>query len=326
MTSPDNNSTLVEAEGLTRLYGRLRAVDNVSFSLRKGQVLGFLGPNGAGKSTAMQMLCGVLAPSEGRITIKGVDLLESPLQAKQHIGFLPERPPLYTDLTVDEYLTYCSRLHRIPAAERPAAIDAAKRRCGLAQVGRRLIGNLSKGYQQRAGIAQAVVHSPPVVILDEPTAGLDPIQIREIRQLIGELGEDHGVILSTHILPEVQMTCSDVQIIHRGRLVFQDRLDRLNQQTGAGSLLVQFGRSPADDALQAIAGVERVEPLGGGRFRLHFGDGDPPAEEVVRLSVANDWALRELTPEARTLEQIFLELTSAEPGGADPAATAEAAA
>jgi ABC-2 type transport system ATP-binding protein len=325
VTAPDND-TLVEAEGLTRLYGRLRAVDNLSFSLRKGQVLGFLGPNGAGKSTAMQMLCGALAPSEGRIAINGVDLLESPLQAKQHIGFLPERPPLYTDLTVDEYLNYCSRLHRIPAGARPAAIDAAKRRCGLAQVGRRLIGNLSKGYQQRAGIAQAVVHAPPVVILDEPTAGLDPIQIREIRQLIGELGGDHGVILSTHILPEVQMTCSDVQIIHNGRLVFRERLDKLNQQTGAGSLLVQFGRSPADAELQAVAGVERVESLGGGRFRLHFGDGGSPAEEVVRLSVANDWALRELTPEARGLEQIFLELTSAEPDGAAPPTTAEAAA
>ena len=306
------NGKLVEVEQLTRLYGKLRAVDNVSFSLNKGEVLGFLGPNGAGKSTAMQMLCGALAPTEGSIVINGVDLLENPQQAKQSIGFLPEQPPLYTELTVDEYLNYCAQLRRIGKAARSKALELAKQRCGLSDVGKRLISNLSKGYQQRVGIAQAIIHSPEVVILDEPTVGLDPIQIREIRKLIKELGKDHGVILSTHILPEVQMTCDHVQIINQGRLVFNDTISNLNQQMQATSLTIQLSRAPAINELETISGVNSIEALSTERFRVQFTIGQSPAEALAQHAVEQNWGLQELAPETRSLEQIFVELTSSE--------------
>jgi ABC-2 type transport system ATP-binding protein len=221
-------SLLVEAKQLYRYYGKHCAVQNVSFSLRKGQVLGFLGANGAGKTTTMSMLCGNLAPSSGEIRINGVDLLDNPVAAKQYIGYLPDQPPLYKDLTVNEFLHYCAQLHRVPKGEVAAAVAVAQQRCGLNEVTNRLIGQLSKGYQQRVGIAQAILHNPPLIVLDEPTVGLDPIQIKEIRSLIKELGVEHGVILSTHILSEVQETCTDVQIIHQGQLVLNKTLAELD--------------------------------------------------------------------------------------------------
>ncbi|HEX7028096.1 MAG TPA: ATP-binding cassette domain-containing protein [Gammaproteobacteria bacterium] len=306
---------LVVADRLSRRYGRLQAVCDVSFTLDKGEVLGFLGPNGAGKSTTMQMLCGCLAPTEGGIRINGVDLLEDPLAAKRQIGFLPEQPPLYAELTVDEYLRYSARLRRVARSRLGAAVATVKERCGLTDSGRRLIGNLSKGYQQRVGIAQAIVHSPPVVILDEPTVGLDPIQIREIRDLIRTLGNDHGVILSTHILPEVQMTCNRVQIIHRGKLVFSDSIDNLNRQTQADSLLLALRNKPAVTELEAVDDVSEVETLPDGRFRIRFVPDRSPADRLVTLSVEHNWGLTELTPENRTLEQIFIMLTHADQSG-----------
>jgi len=221
----DNKDVLVVASGLSRYYSDHCAVDNLEVQLRKGEVLGLLGPNGAGKSTTMQMLTGNLAPTMGEIRINGIDLLDEPRKAKQQIGYLPEQPPVYRDLTVGEYLYYCARLHNVPAKERKAAVDRATERCGLESVGKRLIGNLSKGFRQRVGIAQAILHNPAVVILDEPTVGLDPIQIREIRRLIRELGQEHGIILSTHILPEVQAVCDRVQILNRGKTVFNDTLE-----------------------------------------------------------------------------------------------------
>jgi ABC-2 type transport system ATP-binding protein len=198
--------------GLHRRYGDVHAVQGLDFQVRRGEVLGFLGPNGAGKTTTMQMICGVLAPSEGTVRIGGVDLLEDPVAAKRQLGYLPEQPPLYRELTVDEYLRYCAHLHGLRNRQATTAMDEVKARCGLRDNGGRLIGNLSKGFQQRVGIAQAILHRPAVVVLDEPTVGLDPIQIREIRELMRELGNDHGVILSTHILPEVQAVCDRVQI------------------------------------------------------------------------------------------------------------------
>jgi ABC-2 type transport system ATP-binding protein len=221
-------TTLVEAKQLYRYYGKQCAVNDVSFSLKKGQVLGFLGVNGAGKTTTMSMLCGNLAPSSGEIMINGVDLLSNPVDAKQYIGYLPDQPPLYKELTVTEFLRYCAKLHRVPSMEITKAVTIAQDRCGLTAVAERLIGLLSKGYQQRIGIAQAILHNPPLIILDEPTVGLDPIQIKEIRSLIKELGKNHGVILSTHILSEVQETCTDVQIIHQGRLVLNKTIAELD--------------------------------------------------------------------------------------------------
>ena len=306
-----SNSALVHVEHLTRYYSLNCAVSDVSFDLAKGDVLGFLGPNGAGKSSTMQMITGNLAPNAGQICIAGIDLLDQPKRAKQEIGYLPEQPPVYRELTVDEYLLYCARLNRIPRGKTTGAIATVKDRCGLDDVGRRLIGNLSKGYQQRVGIAQAIIHTPAVVILDEPTVGLDPIQIRQIRALIRELGKDHGIILSTHILPEVQATCNRVQIIHHGKLVFADSTAGLEQRMNATSLVAAFANTPDISSLQQITGVDRVEPLADGRVRIHYSDTDP-AEALVEQSITHQWRLHELAPERRTLEQIFIELTCSE--------------
>ena len=303
---------LITAEHLTRFFGHTCAVKDVSFRLAKGEVLGFLGPNGAGKTTTMRMLTGNLAPSAGRIRVAGIDLLDNPKQAKARIGYLPEQPPLYRELTVQEYLRYCAHLNRVPGRELSRAVDQAQARCGLTEVRRRLIGNLSKGFQQRVGIAQAILHNPAVVILDEPTVGLDPIQIREIRALIRELGENHGIILSTHILPEIQATCSRVQIIHRGQLVFSATLAELQEQMTTQSLILACQAPPDLQILEAMPGIERVTPLAPGRFRLAF-SGDNPAEALAARATAEGWRLRELSPEQRSLEQIFVELTTREP-------------
>ncbi|NNG12915.1 MAG: ATP-binding cassette domain-containing protein [Halobacteria archaeon] len=308
---------LVHVEHLYRYYGHTCAVKDVSFELAKGEVLGFLGPNGAGKSSTMQMITGNLAPSAGRIAVHGIDLLDSPKRAKTEIGYLPEQPPVYRELTVDEYLSYCARLNRIARGRQDQAIRTAKERCGLGDVGRRLIGNLSKGYQQRVGIAQSIIHTPAVVILDEPTVGLDPIQIREIRALVRELGADHGIILSTHILPEVQTTCNRVQIIHQGQLVFADSITGLEQRLNASSLIAAFHAAPDLDTLQQLPGVSKAETLADGRVRIHYRDTDP-SEALIEQAVSRHWRLYELAPERRTLEQIFIELTCSEPAANAP--------
>lgn len=307
-----SKETLVKVEHLSRHYGPIVAVNDISFEVSRGEVLGFLGPNGAGKSTSMQMLTGNLAPSQGSIRICGVDLLDKPKQAKAQIGYLPEQPPVYRELTVDEYLTFCARINRIAKTNIKSALQKAKSRCGLNEVGGRLIGNLSKGYQQRVGIAQAIIHSPAIVVLDEPTVGLDPIQIREIRDLIRELGEEHGVILSTHILPEVQMTCDRVQIITRGQLVYQDSMANLNQQTEATSLLLGLATTVQSSELDQLDGITQVEQLAPQRWRLYFSAGNNPADSVAQRVIEQGWGLVELTPEQKSLEQIFVEITSAE--------------
>ena len=306
------NDVLIRVEHLHRYYGDTLALRGLEFELRKGEVLGFLGPNGAGKSTTMRILSGNLAPSAGRVEIDGVDLLDEPKRAKASIGYLPEQPPLYRELTVDEYLNYCAKLNRIPVGEINDAMARAKERCGLSEVGRRLIGNLSKGYQQRVGIAQAIIHMPAVVILDEPTSGLDPIQIREIRGLIKELGRDHGVILSTHILPEVQATCSRVQIIHRGELVYSDSIEGLDHRLEATQLLLALNHPPGSGELEAVEGVTGVESAGEGCFHVHFAPGASPAARLAETAAAQGWGLTELTPERATLEQVFVNLTCGE--------------
>lgn len=314
------DTVLIDVQDVSRYYGQHCAVNNISFKLNKGEVIGFLGPNGAGKTTTMKVLTGNLAPSAGSITIAGHDLLDDPKAAKGAIGYLPEQPPLYRELTVDEYLDFCAALNRIPRDQRREARESAKEKCGLTEVASRLISNLSKGYQQRVGIAQSIIHMPPVVILDEPTVGLDPIQIREIRLLIRELGKDHGVILSTHILPEVQATCDQVQIINKGQLVLHDSIDGLEHHLQSASLTVAFRKDVPRSELEKIAGIKKVEQQHEGRLRLFFEPEQDPVDEIVRLSAENQWGLYELRPGRVSLEEIFLHLTTEEKAGEDQAA------
>jgi len=303
---------MIRAENLDRYYADKHAVQDLSFELKQGDVLGFLGANGAGKSTTMQMLSGVLAPSAGRILINDIDLLDQPRQAKKQLGYLPEKPPLYNELTVNEYLIFCAQLRRIEKHKLKQAVELALQNCDLTEVQHRVIGNLSKGYQQRVGIAQAIIHQPAVVILDEPTVGLDPIQVRQIRNLISQLSEQHSVILSTHILPEVQAVCNRVQIINQGKLVFSDSMANINNGAQNNVLLVSFDRPPPADQLQAIAGIREVTDLTHGRFRLQGEDAHPMGELIISDAVAQDWGLQELCYEKQTLEQTFVELTSGE--------------
>jgi ABC-2 type transport system ATP-binding protein len=309
-----SETILIDVQGISRYYGHHCAVDNVSFSVHKGEVVGFLGPNGAGKTTTMNVITGNLAPSAGSITIAGHDLLDDPKAAKGAIGYLPEQPPLYRELTVNEYLDFCAALNRLPRDQRRGAREAAKEKTGLTQVADRLIGNLSKGYQQRVGIAQAIIHMPPVVILDEPTTGLDPIQIREIRLLIRELGKEHSVILSTHILPEVQATCDQVQIINDGKLVLHDSIDGLERHLQSASLTVAFRNAPDTATLENIGGIKTVEQQHEGRLRLFYEPEQDPTDEIVKRSAEKNWGLYELRPGRVSLEDIFLHLTTEETG------------
>ncbi|TDU28854.1 ABC-2 type transport system ATP-binding protein [Panacagrimonas perspica] len=302
-----SDNILIEARGLTRRFGPNVAVADLSLKLAQGEILGLLGPNGAGKSTTMKMLTGNLAPTEGEVFIKGQSLRDDAVLAKQQLGYLPEQPPVYPELTVDEYLRYCAGLHGIASKARAAAVDSAKRDCGLSDVGRRVIGNLSKGFQQRVGLAQAIIHRPPVVVLDEPTVGLDPIQIREIRTLIRELGRVHSVILSSHILPEIQAVCGRVMIVNRGRLVYDAAIDA---HLGNPKLIVGFARAPGSNELAEMQGVLSAETLDDRRFRLSLDPAHDPRDAIVALAVQRGWGLQELRLEAKTLEEIFVELTS----------------
>ena len=310
------------ASGLSRRYGAFgtsstsgarAAVDNVDLTLRRGEVLGFLGPNGAGKTTTMQMLTGNLAPSAGAVSICGVDMLEAPVAAKAHIGYLPETPPLYRDMNVAEYLDLAARLHRVPKARRAAAVARASDRCGLGSVSRKLIGALSKGFQQRVGIAQAIVHEPDVIILDEPTVGLDPNQIRDIRALIRELGSAHSVILSTHILPEVEAICDRVQIMHHGKMVYTDTIAALKQRHSDRTLLVGLQQAPAFETVRAallgIPGVAAVEAADGELIRVRATTDTDPTAQIVALAAAQHWALRQIGPAQTSLEDVFAQLT-----------------
>ena len=301
---------VVQVKSLSRFYQNNAAVRNLSFDLNAGEVLGFLGPNGAGKSTTMQILTGNLAPSEGQVTVNGYDIIETPLEAKQQMGYLPEHPPVYREASVDEYLKYCAQLRRVEKQSIAKAIDLSKQQCGLVDVGQRLIGNLSKGYQQRVGIAQAIIHNPPVVVLDEPTVGLDPIQMREIRSLIKILGQEHSVILSTHILSEVQATCDRVQIIRQGELIYNSSIEALNL-SNTQSITIALDNPPAIEQLKQLVHITHVEIVDKHHFKLFF-ETESPAQTIVQQSVQQQWGLTELVPDQRSLEDLFIELTEEE--------------
>nr|WP_165913406.1 ABC transporter ATP-binding protein [Marichromatium gracile] len=300
--------TLVRATALSRRFGRHQALSEVELTLDTGQVLGLLGPNGAGKSTCLRLLAGVLAPSSGRIEILGTDLARQPRLAKRRIGYLPERPPLHPELRVDEYLRFCARLRGIPRERINASLDAAKHRCGLDRAGRQLVGTLSKGYQQRLGIAQAIIHRPRVLILDEPTEGLDPYQIRALRALIRDLAHECGIILSSHILPEVQAVCDRVMILHQGRV----RYDGYPAADHNPHLWrIRLGDPEQGERLQALDSLDQVSPLDEARYRVVLKDG-ASAADLARELVAAGVDLHELHPERSDLERVFFDLTGAE--------------
>ncbi len=302
-------SALIQARNLHKCYRDTHAVNNVSIELHKGDILALLGPNGAGKSSCLQMLCGVIAPSAGEIIINGEDLFERPGQAKQAIGYLPDTPPLYPDLTIEEYLTYAARLRRVKKNQLRPLREQAIQRCGLTGYSKRLIGNLSKGYQQRVGIAQAIIHQPEIIVLDEPTVGLDPVQIIEIRNLILELGQQHGIILSTHILPEVQAVCNRVQMIHQGQSVINKKMSEL-KKTEQANLRLQS--PPHLESLNTLPGVQQIKEISPNYYQLTGKELSSSLAEISQHCVNNHWGLLELSPKENTLEQIFIELTSGE--------------
>lgn len=300
---------IVKVKHLSHRYSVDWAIRDISFSIEQKGILGLLGSNGAGKSTTMNIICGVLNQTEGEVFINGINLRENPIMAKQHIGFLPQKPPLHTDLTVDEYLSHCAELRRMLRRDVKGAVDAAKARCGITHFSKRLIKNLSGGYQQRVGIAQSIVHNPKFVILDEPTNGLDPNQILEIRGLIKEIAQDHSVLISTHILSEVQATCDNIHMIENGKMVFEGTMNEFDNYVVPNSFTVVFTNSPSLDELKTIPNVINIEQITDNRFRMRFSEDAFITERVVEMSVANNWQLREINLERSSLDTIFAKLS-----------------
>jgi len=307
---------MIEVQNLIKWYGPTLAVDNISFTIPRGQIVGFLGPNGAGKSTTLRMLTGYLPPTSGTAKIDGSDVLTQADAARGKIGYLPESTPLYHEMRVEEYLHYRGRLQGMPRSKRNERISVVCERCGLASVRRRLIGQLSKGNRQRVGIAQALLHDPPVLILDEPTAGLDPNQIGEVRKLIAELRGKHTVLLSTHILPEVEKTADSVVIIARGSIVAQGTPNELRQKVTSGSrVLVEVRADPATvtAAFTGVTGVEAMETSdheGWCRAVVTPQHGCDVRETLATVAMKNHWPLREMRHETATLEQYFVQITA----------------
>jgi len=327
---------MITVKELTKKYARTTAVDRISFEVQKGQIVGFLGPNGAGKTTTMRMLTCFLPPTSGAATVAGFDVLEQPLEVKKRIGYLPETPPLYPEMETSEYLAFVGKLKGLVGNDLNKRVDYVCERCAIADVKQKLLGRLSKGYRQRVGLAQAIIHNPDVLILDEPTAGLDPKQINETRDLIKGLAGDHTIILSTHILPEVEQTCEQVIIINKGKLVATDSVHNLQSRArGAETILLELaGRNGDLDQtavarrLGQVAGVSRVQfkTKHGNRniFEVESQQGFVRGD-LARAVVEAGWDLNELKSAAISLEEIFLQLTGAEASGAaDEAAGKEA--
>jgi ABC-2 type transport system ATP-binding protein len=318
---------VIEVQHLTKRYGPFTAVDDVSFKVERGEILGFLGPNGAGKTTTMRILTGFMPATEGNALVAGFDVFGQPLEAKRRTGYLPETPPLYPDMTVLEYLTFVAKIKGVPKAERRERLRAVMERTYVADMANRHCSKLSKGYRQRVGLAQTLIHNPDVLILDEPTAGLDPKQIIETRQLIKELGGDHTVILSTHILPEVSQTCQRVVIINKGRVVAVDTPEGLTAKLrGSETMYVQIDAGAVDaiPALAAIEGVTRVvaadhrDGLVG--YEVDCEQGRDVRRDLARTVIRSGWGLLELRPMRMSLEDIFLSLTTEE---AEPSSAGE---
>ena len=323
---------MIEVQHLTKRYGPITAVDDVSFTVQRGEILGFLGPNGAGKTTTMRVLTGYMPPTDGKAIVAGYDVFEQPIEAKRRTGYLPETPPLYPDMTVRDYLSFVARIKGVARGERTARVNEMMEKTRVSDVANRHCGKLSKGYRQRVGLAQALMHNPDVLILDEPTAGLDPKQIIETRQLIKALAGDHTIILSTHILPEVSQTCQRVVIINRGRVVAVDTPDNLTSRLrGSETMYLQIDAGGADVAsvLQRVSGVTRVAVADSKQqtvgYEVDSEAGRDVRRELAAAVVGRGWGLLEMRPMRLSLEEIFLHVTTEETPAAAAAAEPEMA-
>jgi ABC-2 type transport system ATP-binding protein len=308
---------MIEVENLTKRYGPTVAVADVSFTVQKGEILGFLGPNGAGKTTTMRVITGFLPPTDGKVRVAGYDVVDEPLEAKRRTGYLPEAPPVYPDMRVDEYLAFVARIKGLARREIKPRLDEVTEKCAIGDVRRRQIGKLSRGYRQRVGLAQALIHNPEVLVLDEPTAGLDPKQIIETRQLIKALAGQHTVVLSTHILPEAAKTCQRVVVINEGKVVAVGAPEELTRRLqGYGTVLLTVEGPAAEilDRLQRVSGVNWVEPRESSdqhvTYEIHSEKGQDVRSELARAVVESRWKLFELKSSGLSLEDIFLKLTT----------------
>jgi ABC-2 type transport system ATP-binding protein len=301
---------ILKIDHLSHRYSSAWAIRDINLEISQTGIVGLLGSNGAGKSTTMNIMCGVLNQTEGNIYIAGIDLRKEPEAAKRLIGFLPQTPPLYLDLTVDEYLTHCAWLRHIEPGKIKAALADAKERCGIAHFSSRLIKNLSGGYRQRVGIAQAIIHRPKLVVLDEPTNGLDPNQIVEVRALIKEIAEDRAVIFSSHVLSEVQVLCNNITMIEGGKIVFADTMDAFNNYVEPHSVLVTLLNPPAAEEIAAVAGVTKVDFLTERQVRIYFNGDQEISGRIVETSVNKGWQLREITLDKSSIDEIFAQLSN----------------
>lgn len=304
------NQSIVKIENLSHRYSRDWAIRDINFEIEQVGILGLLGSNGAGKSTTMNILCGVLNQTEGNVYIDGIDLREQPEEAKKLLGFLPQNAPLHLDLTVNEYLTYCAHIRNIDRNKVKSSVDEVMEKCGVAHFSKRLLHNLSGGYRQRVGIAQAIIHKPKLVVLDEPTNGLDPNQILEVRKLIREISEERAVLFSTHILSEVQAICKDIRMIESGRMVFADTMDAFNNYIMPDTMLVFMDNPPSTEELMAIPGIIGVELLNDRSIRLRFKASSKISRELIKLSVHKGWELNEIMLEKSSLDEVFAQLSN----------------
>lgn len=307
---------MIQVSQLTKLYGPRPAIEDLNFEIQKGEIVGFLGPNGAGKSTTMKILTGFMPATSGKAVLAGFDVFENPIEVKRKVGYLPETPPLYLEMPVQEYLEFAARLHQVPRTKLTSAVSNILEKTGLGEVRKRLIGNLSKGFRQRVGLAQALLHNPEILILDEPTIGLDPKQIIEIRELIKGLAGEHTVILSSHILPEVTATCQRIIVINKGRIVAEDTLDRLTTRLKKGLIYTLVVRNPSTEGVEAIRqikGISSVSPSGQ-KLVVEINPGSTEMrDQVVTTAVNKGMGVLEFSAEKISLEDVFLQLTTDEP-------------
>ena len=302
--------SILKIEGLSHKYSSSWAIRDINLEINQTGVVGLLGSNGAGKSTTMNILCGVLNQVEGTVLINGLDTRKQPEESRKQIGFLPQNPPVYTDLTVDEYLTYTAELRFIPKNLIRKSVEEAKERCGIAHFSTRLIRNLSGGYRQRVGIAQAIIHKPKLVVMDEPTNGLDPNQLIEVRKLIREIAQEHTVLLSSHVLSEVHLLCREVVMIEGGRIIFSDSMDAFNNYVQPQSALLKLENPPPAAEIQKIKGVTKVDFLNDKQVRVYFDNEDGITERLITAGVQYNWRMKEISLEKSLLDDIFKQLST----------------